>query len=386
MVFYDSLADAADEWSTVCKADDIFLSPEFLQCVEDFAPEGIKPYYCLIKDEKLPVGILYFQTKYVKLKENLRQSNSETKTSARILTEPFKQSIISLINFPTIICGNLLLTGKYGFCFKNSIPRDDQFYIVSKATDKLRTYLEQEGKSIKGLILIKDFFEADAPVGGEYHHGFTKFSVQPKMLLDINPDWNNFNDYLLQLKSKYRVRARKAFKNGEDIVKKEFDATEIATHRDTINALYKNVSDQANFNAFVLHKRYFESLKATLGKAMIFTTYWRNGKMVAFFTSIKNYDILDAHFLGYDPTENTECQIYLNMLYDLIDDGIRMRVKQIDMSRTAIEIKSTVGAVPHDMYLYLRHTNKILNRTVGLILSLVKPDTDFIIRSPFREN
>jgi hypothetical protein len=126
-------------------------------------------------------------------------------------------------------------------------------------------------------------------------------------------------------------------------------------------------------------------LKEAFGDKLILTTYWRNGKMVAFFTSIKNYDVLDAHFLGYDPDENYECQIYLNMLYDLIREGIECGVSKVDMSRTAIEIKSTVGAEPHDMYLYLRHTNKFLNKTVETVLDFIKPQEEYIYRSPFRD-
>ncbi|MBK7700778.1 MAG: hypothetical protein IPJ39_19635 [Saprospiraceae bacterium] len=55
------------------------------------------------------------------------------------------------------------------------------------------------------------------------------------------------------------------------------------------------------------------------------------------------------------------------------------------MSRTAIEIKSTVGAVPHEMYLYLKHQNPIINKTVEHILGFVKPSEAYIIRSPFRD-
>ena len=103
----------------------------------------------------------------------------------------------------------------------------------------------------------------------------------------MKPEWNTFDDYLEDLKSKYRVRARKAAQKAGDITKKVFTADDIANHRQTIHALYKNVSDQAGFNAFVLHERYFEQLKEALGDKLKLTTYWRNGKMVAFFTSIK---------------------------------------------------------------------------------------------------
>ena len=73
------------------------------------------------------------------------------------------------------------------------------------------------------------------------------------------------------------------------------------------------------------------------------------------------------------------------MLFDLIREGIDKRVTKVDLSRTAVEIKSTVGAIPHDMYLYLKHNNKLLNRAVETVLGFVKPEEDYIIRSPFRE-
>ncbi len=381
---FDSIDDVEASWSIVSAAHDIFFSPEFLRCIEQYPATGIKPYYGIVKLENDAVGIIYFQSKYVKLSENLRKPGMDTKNMIQKLTEPFKHAVVSVLNFHTIICGNLLLTGKYGFYFIESIPKDDQFYLVIKATENLADYLKKRDIPT-GLVLVKDFFTKDVPETGEDMLGLTKFTVQPKMLLDLQAHWKNFDDYLEDMKSKYRVRARKAMEKAADITKIVYDETDIAEHRDTINRLYRYVSDQADFNAFVLHEKYFENLKAALGKNMTFTTYWRQGKMVAFFTSIKNFDVLDAHFLGYDPAENTKCQLYLNMLYDLIREGIGKNMRQIDMSRTAVEIKSTVGAVPHDMYLYLRHSNAILNKTVETVLGFVKPEAAFVIRSPFRE-
>jgi predicted N-acyltransferase len=385
IALYDTIEDIEEEWALVSAAHDIFFSNDFLRCIERCPATGIKPYYAIVKEKNTPVGIIYFQSKYVKLKENLRKPGIEPKTMMQKLTDPIRHAVVSAINFETIVCGNLLLTGDYGFYFKDHIDRNEQFYIVIKAAHKLQLVLKNQDKE-PGLILIKDFYADQTPIEGEYHQGFTKFSVQPKMILTLNPAWKTMDDYMESLKSKYRVRARKALEKSKHITKKVFEIDDIAQHRDTIHALYKNVSDQADFNAFVLHPQYFENLKHAFGHNMTFTTYWKDEVMIAFFTSIKNYDVLDAHFLGYDPNLNAEYQLYLNMLYDLTEEGIRKRVRSVDMSRTAVEIKSTVGAVPHEMYLYLRHTNHVINKTVDSILSFVKPEADFVIRSPFREN
>jgi hypothetical protein len=54
------------------------------------------------------------------------------------------------------------------------------------------------------------------------------------------------------------------------------------------------------------------------------------------------------------------------------------------MSRTALEIKSSVGAEAHSMVLYLKANNSILNLGVSKALSYLKPDEKWVPRSPFK--
>ena len=112
--------------------------------------------------------------------------------------------------------------------------------------------------------------------------------------------------------------------------------------------------------------------------------YFDGDKLVGYYTHIQSHGDLDAHFLGYDPQKNKECQLYLNMLYDLVDDAIRLNSNNLIMSRTALEIKSSVGAVAHPMVLYLKTTNSILNLGVAKALSYFKPNEKWVPRSPFK--
>jgi hypothetical protein len=379
---YDSINNVEELWSSIAPQD-IFFSIEFLRCVERYAPSGIQPFYGIVRDHRNPVGIIYLQSKYVRLRENLRKPGAAQKTGIKYVTDPIKKAVVHALNFHTIVCGNLLLTGKYGFFFQADISGDQQFLLVSKTIDQLAQHLRKQGIKT-GLMLIKDFFEAESVADNIPRQDYTRFSVQPKMILSVDPKWKSLEDYMEDLKSKYRIRIRKALEKAADIEKVEFGVEEIRKYRKSIHRLYKNVSDQADFNAFILHEQYFEHLKEALGSQMTFTAYFREGQMIAFHTSIRNFGVLDAHFLGYEPNLNQTCHLYLNMLIDLLCQGIKGKVEIIDMSRTAIEIKSTLGAQPHDMYLYLKHTNHILNKTVSSILSLVKPQQDYIIRQPFR--
>lgn len=385
-VFAKSIEEVADEWGKNCPQDH-FVSVGYLKCIEYYRPTGIDPFYCIVKEANEVIGILYFQHKFVKLKENLREIESpvpnDLSTISNKIIEAAKRAAIKCINFHTIVAGNLLLTGKYGFHFHPHISKDKQFELVAKASEILAATLANKGCS-KGLILLKDFYTHELPENF-LEAGFTKFQVDPKMIITIEDNWKTFEDYLESLKSKYRVRARKCLKFGQQIVKRVFDADDIRAHKSTIHRLYKNISDTADFNAFILHEDYFEGIKRAMGDQLTFMTYYVDGEMIAFFTSVKNYEILDAHFLGYNLEKNTAFHIYQNMLFDLIAQAIDKGVKKVDLSRTAIEIKSTVGAVPQDMYLYMKHSNKALNLALPKILGMVKPSNDYVIRSPFRD-
>jgi Peptidogalycan biosysnthesis/recognition len=379
----EQIKDIEEAWSEAAPMD-VLLQIDFLACVEKFAPSGIKPYYGVVTKAGKAVGVIYWQMKYVQLKDNLRNVQSQSQSLMSKAKTNIKDVVISKINFQTLVCGNLMLTGKYGFYFKEKINQNLQFDIVTAATELLSQKLKTIGIHPE-LVLFKDFFGHDLPENTNYAPYYTRFLVQPKMILPLHPSWDTFDDYTEDLKSKYRVRLRKARGKVALFEIRILEADDIKRHSTIIMQLYKNISDEAEFNAFVLHEEYFGNLKAALGNDMTFTSYWQGNDMIAFYTSIRNVDTLDAHFLGYQPTANKEYQLYLNMLLDLVREGIDKRLKYIDLSRTAVEIKSTIGATPHDMFLFLKHTHPLLNKVTAMILGFVKPSKNYTIRSPFKD-
>ncbi len=363
-------------WSKFA-GENIFLSTEYLRNLEENPADGIIPYYVIIKSGKTPVGIAYFQWKYFRLNENIR----ENKDAGKNITEKFKRTVIKNINFPTLICGNLLLTGTYGFVFSENIDKKDQWAYLDHAIASLTEFLHKHGKPV-GLVIAKDFYTSFKESISQ--NSFIEFIVQPTMAMEILPEWQTLDDYINALKSKYRVRFKKAKKDSSHVIKKEFNADEIQLFQKNIYDLYENISNDANFNTFMLHENYFTGLKKHLGDNLTFMTYWLDDKMVGFYTTIGNGNHLSAHFLGYDKSENKDCHLYLNMLYDIVEQAIHQKKSHIDFSRTAIEIKSTIGAVDFPLYLYIKHINPIWNKVVSPVLNLVKPKMDYIIRHPFK--
>ena len=71
------------------------------------------------------------------------------------------------------------------------------------------------------------------------------------------------------------------------------------------------------------------------------------------------------------------------MLYDYINLAIQKGVKTINFGRTASEIKSSVGAIPQDLTIYVRHKRSIPNKLLSLFLKRIAP-TPFHQKFPFK--
>ena len=107
--------------------------------------------------------------------------------------------------------------------------------------------------------------------------------------------------------------------------------------------------------------------------------------MVGFCTTIENFGTLEASFIGFEHSYNPTHQIYLSLLYEILNIGIKTKSKSINYGRTATEIKSSLGADAFEMCCYLRHTNIIFNAfTPYLVDYLDKPEV-WQPRHPFSE-
>jgi hypothetical protein len=125
------------------------------------------------------------------------------------------------------------------------------------------------------------------------------------------------------------------------------------------------------------------SLKRRLGDRFRLWVYIENDQVISFFTVIEDGEWLDAHFLGYDPGVNKRYHLYHHMLLTMIDLAARRGFRKLQLSRTATEIKSSVGAAGVPMWAYMRHTRPWVNVLFPHIYRFFQPDLSWVPRSPF---
>ena len=283
-----------------------------------------------------------------------------------------------------LIVGNNTLTGQNAFCFSKDFPTKDMISLLYKAVEELQNQIEKNGQKVH-LVIYKDFPEMQiSSFKLPEFNTFYKFTTQPNMVFSIKEHWKTFDDYVTDLNKKYRDQFKRARKKSEGITKRKFTLEDIENNKDRINKLYLNVANKAPFNTFFLNDDHFEVFKKALNNQFLFYGYFKDETLIGFNTLIKNDIAIDTYFLGYDEKCQREKMLYLNMLYDMIAYSINNGFKRIVFARTALEIKSSVGAKPEVMYGLMKHNNRFINLFIPKLFHYFEPKMDWTERNPFK--
>jgi len=368
-------------WDELQCAKNVYFDSKYLVSLEKNNPQITFLYIVLLDDNKKAIALANLQIIDYNLKgiENSFDKNFDKLKcfGRRIGVFPRLKPI------KILVCGNIFVSGEHGVFIKDNQDKKKVVKNVAKAISHLTNSNKTLTKNIS-IYLIKDFIKESLEITDELHDlNYYSFNVEPNMVLQIDRDWINFQDYLDAMKTKYRVKAKRALKLSGDLIVKETSIENIKTYLPEITKLYKKVSDKATFNLGNFNLETYMSLKNKLGDKYILKTYWKHDEIVGFMSGIINSDSLDAHFVGIDYQLNRELAIYQRILYDYVELAINQNLKIINFGRTASEIKSSIGAIPQDLTCYIRHKKSITNKFIKPFLNHIEPKP-FKQKKPFK--
>ena len=382
---YKSFDELPDSWDAL-SCNDAFLKTPFLKALELSSPKNITPNYIAIYNtegsgEEL-IGIAIIQRVEMYLDDIFRNNND------KYFTRKSKQLISKIVKGNALIIGNIMHTGQHGLYFNaEAINYKEYLEQLSFAIKTITIDLKKTHNKKVRLIAFKDYFEDDTMHNNQAFfksEKLYKVQVQPNMVFNIPESWTVLEDYTSAFSKKYRDRFKTARKKGKQITKRELSLEDLSAMQPEIFQLYKNVSDKARVNSFILNENHFKTLKKELKEDFIILGYFLDKVLVGFFTLILNNKALETYFLGYNHKHQHKHQIYLNMLFDMAQYGIENNFIDIVYARTAMEIKSSVGAKPKPMYIYMKHTNFVANSMLKLIVKYLNPVTKWVERHPFK--
>ncbi|MGB1033055.1 MAG: hypothetical protein ACPGWM_10580 [Flavobacteriales bacterium] len=202
--------------------------------------------------------------------------------------------------------------------------------------------------------------------------------------MPIDPSWESREDYFGVLKSKFRTKAKAAYKKSAELEMKTMTQDEIRHYESEIHRLYHDVVDKADFNLGHLEAITFADMKEQLGDRFDFLGYFFEGKLIGFQSGFKHGDLYDAHMIGVDYSQNQRWSLYSRILYQYVDLAISAGAIRLSYGRTAGEIKSAVGAFPIELSCCVRHVNPVPNVLLKNFFRFVKPK-NYDIRYPYKQ-
>ena len=374
-IIYNSVHNLPKNWDLIAGSN-LFLTHDYLKVLDVSAPKNMQCLYVGTYENDSLVGVMLSQMVSITEVKSFGVNKSCLRGKIRDLV--FKK-----VANHVLFLGNNMLTGQNSYQFADNIDLNTRGELVKNVVFALEKFYRKKNQRID-LSIIKDFGLRENTLLQPVFSGFYNFEIQPNMVFDIKDEWAIAEDYVVALSKKYRDQFKRARKKMESVEKRKMTLYNITENEKRIYELYLNVTKNAPFNTFYLAENHFAALKKELQHNFHFYGYFENGVMIGFNTLIKNGNSLETYFLGYDDNVQRDRMLYLNMLYDMIGFSINKKFKEIVFARTALEIKSSVGAKPVAMYGFIKHRNRIINRLMTKVFRYFEPEVLWKERNPFR--
>lgn len=361
-------------------SDDVWFDNELLQFLNE-RPQGVEQSIVVLEHEagqriKLSVQDLIFEPG-----KQVRQEIEPQKARGWL---DIRNRLAKLFSFKVLAFGQFMVSGDHGWQSSEEILEERRPYFAKL----IHTAAFALARHIGGYqsVLLKDLCLGQGDMADAFTSlGYYNSPADPSMQLNIVKDWNTMDDYLLDITSKYRVRYRRTRKKlPEKLVVKELNLEDCEQMRTDMYDLYQSVRSEAAFDAVSLGDCYFVSLKRTLGNRFRVFGYFLDEKLLGFYTTIDNGEVMHAHYLGFDQSLNRKYHLYHNMLFDLLEQAIKGGHKRLDYGRTALEIKSSVGAVPREYYCGIQAVNPFANWLIPTFMPAVFQPQQWTQRKPLK--
>ena len=373
---YSSIAQLPNAWDDVA-FENAFLQTAYLKVLEESAPTNMQCFYIGVFEKSVLIGVALAQYLDLNKLESFGERDKCFKTYIRNFV--FK-------NFAShvLFIGNNMITGQNAFCFRKEIDFKNISQLLSFCANEIVAFFKKQNITIH-IVSFKDFYQDTTQELKKFDFStIYEFNTQPNMIFVLDKNWKTNEDYVAAFSKKYRDQYKRAHKKFEGIETRELSLEEIIFYEKRIYDLYHYVAKNAPFNTFFLAQNHFSTFKKQCGKKFILIGYFLNNELVGFYTLLLNGNTLETYFLGYDEQVQKEKMLYLNMLYDMTKFGIENQFKKIIFGRTALEIKSSIGAEPVIMSGFIYHKNKWINTYFDKIFPKLEPALSWQQRHPFK--
>ena len=272
------------------------------------------------------------------------------------------------------VLGMVLSSGDHAFRFSDHLSKEE----IHNAIDEAVYLCPLPHSTVPRSILIKDHY-SELPWGkrfagkSSWHPKWVDLEFDPVMEIDLKSEWKCFDDYSSALRKKSRTKIRRIFKSSEELRQRNLSLKEVILLSDKLYELYSKVYGRAGFQLGKLHKEDIISLKEHWGDDFPVIGYYFEENLVGFQCGIVTNYTVEAFFVGFNEDENRVHAIYQRMLLEFINQGIARGANKISLGRTALDIKSSLGACPRRLSCHMRVNKPAIHFLLSVIAGASSP-------------
>lgn len=362
------LAQCVDEvgrasWQEICDASrHPFMDLRFLRAVEaSFAAEARFWYATLCDDEGRPVACACFSCYTV---------------DGCVLAPPAGQRFVSAVRrvWPSFFRFRVLLGGLPVSTSGGQVALSDRVDLSRLAATLDWIAVELADKSGAKFISFKEYDpELTKKLAGLEAHGYRRApSVVTHWLIGEFP---SFDAYYETRSKRHRANIRRHFRKFEEAgltwvhYRGRDDVARLFTEE--VHRLYRNVFDRSQAKFEVLPQAFFPELARNLPDESCFTFMFQEERPVGFCCGVAAPGGHTLLYCGLDYALNAQTDLYFNIIYRGLAQGLVPGVKIVQVGASADEFKRHLGCtqVPLSIFLKARGTvtTFLFKRLFGLL-------------------
>lgn len=370
------------KWDEVAGGRQFFMRRAVLAAMEAHRPANLLPRYALVCRDEKPVAAVAAQLVDISGRGVWKPAAPPSEQPLARLLRPATKGVMAHLEERMLVAGNLMSWGFHGIAFA---PDEDPAAVwpgVAEALYRIRRADKLGGET--DFVMVKDVTPAEAHADALRRFSYRPMETEPNMVLDLNPAWRTYEDYLGALDAKYRRNCRDQLKKlaSAGCVMERLANLRPATKR--LHDLYLAVQSRAAVKLVTLPDSFLPALAEAAGDDFRCTVIRRGEELLGFVTTLRDGDTAIGYYIGFDrAVAEAGVPLYLRLLHATVADAIGWGCRRLSLGRTALEPKATIGARPEPMCVWLRHRVPAMNWLLRGMLDSV-PHAEAPERSPFK--
>lgn len=349
---YDSIDEVdVEEWRTVSRwSGNLYLDPRFLKAVEKSFSADSRFWYVVFRDDHGRVVAATCFTRYlVDLSLHTPKLVQNVAGKVRCFWSRFLKYRMLLCGIPVSTCDCQL-----------AIAEDADLDAVLAGLDD--TAMELARKSGCRLISFKEFpTKLASRLSGLSKYGF--LTARSVFAYRLDSHFALFDDYLASRTSASRTNIRRSLRKFDEggltcqYLRGRDGFAELYT--DEVHRLYLNVLGRAKVRFECVPREFFQELARQLPDESCFAIIRQGEKIVGFCSGLAGPDQHILLLLGYDDSISRDTDLYFNLIYRSLEQGLSPTVRIVHFGGAADDFKKRIGCVGEWRTIYVKATNPI---------------------------